>query len=68
MQAQSLEEYAKQIAVMPRPHLIAMLRGLDCDFKLDFTDEFMASVSLERLRHITMAALLHAHSPPNLSV
>jgi len=46
---------------MNRAGLIRMLRRLDCDFELDFTDEFLADISLPRLRHIVLAASLHAH-------
>jgi hypothetical protein len=30
-----------------------------CPFNLDFTDEFLDSVSVERLRHIVLGACLH---------
>jgi hypothetical protein len=35
------------------------LHRLRCRFQLDFTDDFLESVSLERLRHIALAASLH---------
>jgi len=57
------DEAFRRIATMDRAALTRMLRRLDCDFELDFTDEFLASISLPRLRHIVLAALLHAHKP-----
>jgi len=44
---------------MSRADLIAALRGLRCTFKLDFTQEYLHSASLDRLRHIYLAASLH---------
>jgi len=51
----------QRITTMNRAGLIRMLRRLDCDFELDFTDEFLADISLPRLRHIVLSASLHAH-------
>jgi hypothetical protein len=54
----------KRAAEMDRLQLIGMLRSLHCGFELDFTDEFLETVSLERLRHIVVAAALHARTAP----
>jgi hypothetical protein len=51
---------AARVARMNRRSLIRMLRRLDCGFKVDFTDEFLAGVSMQRLRHIVLAAVLQA--------
>lgn len=51
------------IARMDRPRLRDVLSQLDCGFALDFTQEFLRSVSLARLRHIVLAA---AQSAGNL--
>lgn len=47
---------------MGREELTRHLQRLHCEFDLDFTDEFLDSLSLERLRHIVLAAMLHQHS------
>ena len=47
---------------MDRPELIESLRGMKCPFELDFSDEFLGSISIERLRHILMAATMHSMS------
>ncbi len=51
---------AVRIAALPRGELIRVLRDLPCSFQLDFTEEFLNSISIERLRHIILAAGLHA--------
>jgi hypothetical protein len=50
------------IAEMDRQHLVEMLRSMQCGFSIDFSDEFLASMSLERLRHVTLAAAMHSRS------
>ena len=64
MQGKELETLVSRIASLDRAELVAVLRGLDCDFRLDFTDEFLSTVSIERLQHIVLAASLHAHHLP----
>lgn len=59
MNARQFEKDAQRIATMDRESLIRMLQRIHCSFELDFTDEFLQSVSLERLRHMTIAAKLH---------
>jgi hypothetical protein len=54
----------KRVADMDRPQLTEMLRTLHCSFELDFTDEFLQTASLERLRHILVAAALRGGGAP----
>ena len=54
------EELAKVVAEMDRDALIVMLNRMRCTFSLDFTEEFLRSVSLEKLRHIVLSAGLHS--------
>ncbi len=61
MSPSQLDRIATRLAGMNRPALMQLLRSLRCDFKIDFTDDYLHSVSLERLRHIVLAAELHAH-------
>jgi hypothetical protein len=44
---------------MTRDDLVDTLRRMQCGFPIDFTDEYLASVSVERLRHIVLAAAIH---------
>lgn len=61
MNGQNLEALIERIAGMDRPALVDTLQNLNCDFRIDFTAEFLDSISLERLRHIVLAASLHDH-------
>ena len=56
------ENLMDRIRSMDREGLVRFLRNLDCDFPIDFTDEFLGSLSLGRLRHIILAAVLHARN------
>lgn len=61
------EELARAVAATDRDGLIRMLKRMECTFRLDFTEEFLRSVNLERLRHIVLSAGLHVRggsSPP----
>ena len=62
MQGQQVEILVNEIQTMDRDGLIHLLRTMQCDFTVDFTDEFLNSISVERLRHIALAASLHAHN------
>ncbi len=55
-----VEQLVVEISTMNRVDLIGMLKKLNCHFKLDFTDDYLDSLSLERLRHVALAAVLHA--------
>ena len=59
MSPEDLSGLATRLAAMDRAALMRILRGMDCEFELDFTDEFLQTVSLARLRHIILAARLH---------
>ncbi len=47
---------------MDREGLIETLRRMRCEFPMDFTDDYLASLSIERLKHIVLAASLHDHA------
>ena len=49
---------ASTLAKMNRRSLIKILREAECGFKMDFTDEFLAGTSMQRLRHTVLAAIL----------
>ena len=53
------EDLARAVASMGRDELVGMLKGMECTFRLDFTEDFLRSVGLERLRHIVLSASLH---------
>jgi hypothetical protein len=55
-----VEQLVVEIATMNRGDLANILKKLNCHFEMDFTDEYLESLSLERLRHVALAAILHA--------
>jgi len=64
MDPEQSEEFAERLSAMDRQSLVRLLREVHCNFDLDFTDEFLRSISLGRLRHLAMGALLHATDAP----
>jgi len=62
MTPQQREDFISQIATMSRRDLVRSLRGMPCAFDLDFTDDCLESMELDRLRHVVLAASLHAKS------
>lgn len=55
-----IEGLVEVIGAMDRPALVALLRESPCPFPVDFTDEYLNTIGLERLRHLTLAVLLQA--------
>jgi hypothetical protein len=53
---------ADRIREMDRRQLSDLLASLRCEFELDFTPEFLGTISIERLKHIVLAACMHARS------
>ena len=66
MLTRQVEKIIIEISHMGRIDLVRFLRGLDCDFDIDFSDEYLDSVSLDRLRHIAVAASIHSHTTATL--
>ena len=52
------EHSATSIAALSRTQLKRRIKSFRGRFKLDFTDDYLDTISLDRLRHILMAALL----------
>lgn len=55
----SYENVITRLASMGRVELIGLLREMRCTFPMDFTEEYLQDVSVERLRHIVLAACMH---------
>ncbi len=62
MTISEIDSVLTAIAGMDRQELIQQLRSFDGDFPLDFTDEYLAGMDTDRLRHILMAAFLQQKS------
>ena len=48
-----------RIAVMDRQELSRKLLTMRCEFPIDFSREFLDSISIEHLRHIVLDASFH---------
>ena len=55
-----LEQTATSIASLGRDELKRRIRNFRGRFRLDFTEEYLNSLSVDRLRHILLAALINA--------
>ncbi len=54
------DEEATSIAVLERGELKRRIRNFKGRFKLDFNEAYLSSLSVDRLRHILLAALINA--------
>ena len=56
------EQTATSLAVLGRNELKKRIRHFKGRFKLDFSEDYLNKLSVERLRHILLAALMNARS------
>jgi len=54
------EQTSTSIAVLGRAELKRRIKRFRGRFKLDFTEDYLNSLSVDRLRHILLAALMNA--------
>ena len=54
------DKEATSIAALDRNELKRRIRSFRGRFKLDFTDDYLNNLSVDRLRHILLAALINA--------
>jgi len=59
---ENLEQTAASIAVLGRGELKKRIRNFRGRFKLDFTEDYLNNLSVDRLRHILLAALINTAS------
>ncbi len=55
-----LERMTVTIAGLGRDEVKARIKGFHGSFRLDFSDEYLDGLSVDRLRHILLAALMTA--------
>ncbi len=55
-----LENTAASLAALGRAELVRRIRNFRGRFRLDFTDDYLSNLSIDRLRHILLAALINA--------
>jgi hypothetical protein len=54
------EQAAVSIASLGRDELKRQIRNFEGRFKLDFTDNYLDNLDVDRLKHILLAALINA--------
>ncbi|MHC4645481.1 MAG: hypothetical protein ACYTBJ_08260 [Planctomycetota bacterium] len=54
------EQTATSIASLGRDELKRRIRNFRGKFRLDFTEDYLNNLSVDRLRHILLAALINA--------
>ena len=54
------EQTATSIASLGRDELKRRIRNFNGRFKLDFTENYLDAMSVDRLRHVLLAALINA--------
>jgi len=57
-----LEREATSIAALRRHELERRIKNFRGRFKLDFTEDYLNRLSVDRLRHILLAAVMNARS------
>ena len=58
--ARYVEMQVTSVAALGRDELKRRIRNFRGRFKLDFTEDYLNKVSVDRLRHILLAALINA--------
>ena len=56
------EKTATSIAALGKDELKKRIRNFRGRFKLDFSEDYLDALSLDRLRHILLAALINARA------
>ena len=64
LESQQVEELICLVSAMDRPTLVGQFRAFRASFPVDFTDEFLETTPVERLRHIYVALCLQCHHVP----
>ena len=58
------EQVAASLADLGRDDLKKRIKDFRGRFKLDFSDDYLDALSLDRLRHLLLAALINAKAEP----
>jgi hypothetical protein len=58
----NFERTTTSIAALSRGELKRRIKNFKGRFKLDFTDDYLNNLSVDKLRHILLAALINAKS------
>jgi hypothetical protein len=61
----SFEQFATSIARMDKAELKQQIKTFPGRFRLDFTEDYLNTAPVDRLRHILLAAMINANSGSN---
>ena len=67
LEAQQVEELICLVSAMDRPTLARQFRAFRGNFPVDFTDHFLETAPVDRLRHIFVALCLQSHHVPQMA-
>lgn len=68
LQAQQVEELICLVSSFDRDQLVQQFNSYPANFPLDFTEEFLDSTPLERLKHIFLAICLQSQRMPAMHI
>lgn len=60
MSPQRSDGNGDEIASMDRKGLMRAILAIECDFPVDLTEEFLTTLSIDKLRHIYLALRMRA--------
>lgn len=66
LQTHQIEELICLVAALDRTALVRQFNNYRASFPLDFTNEFLETQPLDRLRHIFVALCLHCQRFPEM--
>ncbi|OHB59401.1 MAG: hypothetical protein A2173_11760 [Planctomycetes bacterium RBG_13_44_8b] len=62
---ENYEQLIRMVASLGRNDVVQKIKSFNGRFRLDFTDEYLKGLSLDRLKHILFAALSTKFKKPN---
>ena len=66
LQSDELNDILVAIASLDRAELMEQFQTYPAPFKIDFTDEFLRTQSLDKLRHVFAGLVMHCRVAPQL--
>ena len=66
LQSHQIEELICLVAAMDRAALVRQIRHYRASFPLDFTQQFLDTTPIDRLRHIFLALCLQCQQMPEI--
>ena len=64
LQSHQIDDLLTLVSVLDRPALIDQFHHYQANFPVDFTDQFLTDLPLDRLRHIFVAMCMQTQRMP----